>query len=94
MMEDLFERIYEAMMGMAVNPNPPFPVENAFADGSECEKLYKELFELKIKVGDRLHSDDDSDVEQICENFWDIVDILCREMFTYGVQAGQMSQKS
>lgn len=83
-MEDLFHCIYEDLQGVHVRPMAPFPVENIFAEGTVCDRLYGKIFENKIKICDRLGVDEDADLEEICSCFFDIMEVMCRKMFDYG----------
>lgn len=88
-MNDSFKSIYEAMLGVTSKPNPPFPVDDEFAADMPCDKLYEEIYALKMKLNNRLNQDEDSDLEAVCDNFWDIMEILCEKMYQYGMKAGQ-----
>ena len=60
-------------------------VENAYADGSTCDNLYREMGEAYERLRERLGAiDEDPDVEVIINNLLQIQTILCDRMFIYG----------
>ena len=60
-------------------------VENAYADGSECDRLYCELCDAYDRLRQRLGVvDEDGDVEIIIGNLLSIQAILCEKMYFYG----------
>lgn len=61
-------------------------VENAYAEGSECDRIYQEVYEACERVCERLGTayGEDEDVERIMDGMLEIQGILCRKMFEYG----------
>ena len=74
--------IYESMLGERVDPHPGIP--NAFACGEKCARLYDEIYKAVQRLSDRLGVEEDSDVELILDNFWEIDRELCLRMYCYG----------
>ena len=80
-----FEDVYYTMLGELVEPYALPAVENAYAPGGECDRLYTEIH----RASERLHSrlgvpQEDADVEIILSNFLSIQRILCEKIFRYG----------
>ena len=61
-------------------------VENEFAEGRYCEKLYSEMLAAYGRICQRLHetSGEDRDVEIIINNLLDIGRYQSMKMFNYG----------
>lgn len=76
------ERIYETLIGERLDPYPG--IDNAFADGSRCSNLYREIFAASQRICDRLGQEEDPDLELILDHFWSINRELCRLSFRYG----------
>ena len=80
-----FEDTYLTLCGEIHGEYAVVGVENAFADGSECDRLYAELSEAYERLRDRLGVvDEDADVEVIIGNMLAMQHILCEKMFHYG----------
>ena len=80
-----FEDIYRTLWGEIHGEYAVAGVENAFADGSECDRLYAELSQAYERLRDRLGVvDEDMDVEVIIGNMLTMQRILCEKMFLYG----------
>lgn len=81
----LAEEVYFALQGESCEPIPG--IENAFADGSVCDKCYSEMLDAYARLRDRLGArDEDEDVEIIISSLRRITDELCYRMFFYGAQ--------
>lgn len=61
-------------------------VENEFAEGGYCEKLYSEMLAAYGRICQRLHeqSGEDRDVEIIINNLLDMGRYQSMKMFSYG----------
>lgn len=61
-------------------------VENEFAEGRYCEKLYSEMLAVYERICQRLHeqSGEDRDVEIIINNLLDMGRYQSLKMFNYG----------
>lgn len=61
-------------------------VENEFAEGKECSRLYEGAFEAGRRICERLGKpdDEDRDVEIIMGNLLDICRVLSMRMYDYG----------
>lgn len=61
-------------------------VENEFAVGKECSRLYEEAFEAGHRICERLGKpdDEDRDVEIIMGNLLGICRLLSMRMYDYG----------
>ena len=78
------EYIYETLLGERVDPCPG--IENAFSDGMRCAELYEEIYQAKMRLCERLGTEEDPDVELLISNFFDITRELSMKMFRYGQQ--------
>lgn len=90
--DELFQRIYGDLNGAYPHPAAPFPVENAFAEGEPCMVLYKEVYDCRIRVSDRLDEKDDPDLDLIVDKMLEIAEILSRKMFEYGIKVQESRQ--
>ncbi|MCD8160594.1 MAG: hypothetical protein LUE61_05325 [Clostridiales bacterium] len=67
-----------------------YPVEesqyvyNQYAEGQPCEKLYNQVYTLKVKISERLGEDENKDVENLIDALQEIERILCMKMYEYG----------
>lgn len=89
MVNDFIERVYLSVSGELVSPVPG--VDNAFAEGEECSKLYEAAYQATIRLRERLGigDNDDSDLDIIADSIQAIQRELCRKMFIYGVVFGR-----
>ncbi len=61
----LFQDIYDSLTGQFEEGLELPWVPNAFADGSPCERAYREMLAVRDRIQDRLGGSDDADLEQI-----------------------------
>lgn len=86
----LKETIYNLMTGNHDVEN--YPLEDAhlvadeFAEGSECGRLYDEVYEANRRLCERLGVEEDTDVERIVSNMFKIAEILSYKMYDYGTE--------
>lgn len=78
------EKVYLSMLGELIQPLEGIP--NAFAPGTPCEKLYQQIYDAKCRLCDRLNAEEDSDVECILDNFFEINRELCLQMYHLGAE--------
>ena len=76
------ELIYLSVIGELVEPLPGIP--NAFAPGQRCDVLYQQIYEARCRLCQRLGVEEDPDVEQILDSFFEINRELCLEMYLLG----------
>lgn len=80
--------IYDLMSGnINIGAYPQFKrlcVEDEYAEGKPCAKLYAEAYELKLDLFDRLNSSDDEEVERMVDCLIEISRITSMKMFDYG----------
>ena len=76
------ERIYLSMLGELTEPVPG--VENAFAPGQPCEKLYQQIYDAKCRLCDRLGEEENEDLEAILDSFFEINRQMCLRMYRLG----------
>lgn len=88
--DKLKELIFELMNGSIDLERYPYPagqiVENEYAPGKECEKLYEEVYDANRRICERLGVDEDEDVATILNCMDEICRMLAYKMFDYGVR--------
>ncbi len=77
-----FEAIYETMTGMREKEYcVPF-VEDAFAEGSVCDKWYEEMRQAYERICDRLGvQNEDKDLDIMVQSMEKIQKELCRRIY-------------
>ena len=84
------ELIYNLMNGTYDLDRYPVPasqiVENEFEEGKTCADCYRKVFDANQRLCERLGTGEDSDIECIINNMYDIAHVLCLKMFDYGVR--------
>ena len=79
------ESVYETLTDVLNEPYQVPGVENAFAEGTLCTGLYREVYEANLRLCERLgQPEDDPDVELIINNLLQINKHLCLRMYHYG----------
>ena len=82
---ETINNIYLTLIGELCDEYRMSGVENLFAAGSECDRLYAQIFESYARLRERLGSDDeDEDVEIIINSFMRIEKLVAIRMFEYG----------
>lgn len=61
-------------------------IKSEFCEGSECDKLYGEVYDAKMRLNKRLNEDEDDDVETIINSMLDICRIIGCKMYHYGAE--------
>lgn len=79
MKESFAEQVYLTLSGLYISSFNIPGVENAFADGELCQKLYFDARDAYTRICERFGEEDgeDDDVEMIFHNFLRITQILC-----------------
>ncbi len=92
--KELKERIYDLMNGVydltrcKLIEECEF-VEDEYADGKPCERLYSDMLDAFHRVSARLGVQEDSDAEAM-RNCWEQIGRhMCMKMFDYGVYCAQ-----
>ena len=81
--KELIERVYLSALGELIVPVEG--VENAFCEGSVCDKSYEEMLAAYARLRTRLQvCEEDDDVEVIINSLRRITEQLCHQMFLYG----------
>ena len=87
------ERVYETLSGLLLDEYCVPGVENAFAEGSPCATLYKDVLDAYARICERLGTEEeDADVEIIINAFLEMNKILRCKMFEYGFKMTDNSQ--
>lgn len=60
-------------------------VANAFAEGEPCADRYREIFETENRLCERLGVENDPDVDMLADGFLEIMEIVSKKMFDYGM---------
>ena len=76
------EKIYLSMLGELTEPEPG--VQNAFAPGQPCAELYRQIYEAKCRLCDRLGEEENDDLESILDCFFEINRQMCLRMYRLG----------
>ena len=76
--------VYESLIGEQEEGHRVPTVENAFLPGSECDRLYTEVYNANCRICQRLGVAEDRDLEEIIHNLWKISRILSIKMYGYG----------
>ena len=81
--------VYDALLGQ-FPPGYPVPgIENAFAEGAKCQKLYDQVYDAQRRLEERLGVEPyDKDIECIVSCMQDIQNELCYLMYCYGAKFG------
>lgn len=94
----LAERVYDLVLGLYDSNDHPVSqitfVENAFAPGKPCDRLYEEMHDAASHICERLGVENDKDVESIIYNWMDMMHIVSIKMFEYGMKFAQEHDKS
>lgn len=95
--EQLKELIFDLMSGTIDLERYPYPsgiiVENEYAKGKTCEKLYAEVYDANRRICERLGVDEDQDVETIISCMDEICRVFAYKMFDYGAKKEVFYQK-
>lgn len=79
------ENVFDTLTGSLCEEYTIPGVENAFAPGGDCDRLYRQVYEANCRLCDRLGKNDgDPDVELIINNLLQINRILSLKMYHYG----------
>lgn len=80
--------IYDLMIGSRNLEDFPVKesevVENEFEDGMYCDSAFKDVYDAKQKICERLDMEEDYDVECIISNLLCIAKYLSMKMYDYG----------
>ena len=88
-MERFFiDQIYDTLIGVAVGYDAVPGVENAFAEGSFCDRKDDEVYKARAYLENILTPSDNMNVDLIHSNMNDIQHELCIQMFRLGVRFG------
>ena len=84
------ELVYESLSGHLADTYRVPGIENAFAPGTPCEMLYRDILLAYFRLCQRLGvEEEDADIEIIMNSFLDIERILCLKMFDLGAKHGR-----
>lgn len=61
-------------------------IENEFSENRECEQLYGEVYNAKLRLAEKLGEDEDADIEQIINCMSKILRILAFKMYDYALK--------
>ena len=84
---DFKEYVYCSLMGALKEPYPE--VENLFAEGKLCEQLYKNMYETRLSLYNRLGVYDDHELDTIVGCLLSMQREVAFKMYDYGVKFGK-----
>ena len=80
--------IYDLLNGSLDLKRCPVPesqlVQDEFARGQLCDRLYEEIYQANLALCERLGVDSDDHIEQMINYFFQITERLCAKMYDYG----------
>lgn len=80
--------IYDLLNGSLDLDRCPVPesqlVQDEFARGRLCDRLYEEIYQANLALCKRLGVDSDDQIEQMINHFSQITERLCDKMYDYG----------
>ena len=88
MRENTVDIIYDLVNGARIRQPEDPRVENLFATGRECEKLYNDVYEANLRLCQRLGVEEDADVEIIINSLLRIGELVGKRMYCYGTEYG------
>ena len=89
------QRVYDSLSGELLGEYRVPGVEDAFAEGKPCERLYRRVLEAYERLRTRLETvDEDADVESIIDDFLAINRIIGLKMYEYGYEHGKLTAKN
>ena len=80
------EMIYDAVLGELTEKI--HDVESKFLEGSKCSQLYEEIDQARCRICERLGVDEDTDLELIIDNFFEMNREIGMQMYRYGKKLG------
>lgn len=90
------EIIYQIMNGYIDSNVKEFTkeivIEDEFANGKECEQLYNQVYQAKLRLEKKLGEYDNKDVELIISYMSNISEILSMKIYDYGKIASVTNQ--
>lgn len=89
-MKDRFvEDVYDTLRGVMILQGRIDGVENAFAPGGACDRLYAQMLDAYERLRNRLGVvDEDADVEIIISSLMRIEREISHRMYAYGAKFG------
>ena len=87
-MNNFEENVYETLIGVRSGNNRVPGVENAFAPGEYCDRMYLQMHEYRERLWARLGSQEDEDLEHLIMALESIQHTLCLQMFRLGRELG------
>ena len=83
------EEVYATMCGNLISGFRIVGVENAFAEGKDCDRWLRDAYEARDRVRERLGvNGEDEDLECILNSLLCIEHTLCLKMYEYGAKFG------
>lgn len=88
------ESVYETLTDALTEPYQVPGVENAFAEGTLCSSLYREVYQANLRLCERLGQPEaDPDVELIVNNLLTITREIGLKMYHYGQTFADQSDR-
>ncbi len=80
-------KIYEALTGMCSYRLPYTEVEDLFEEGKACDILYNNVYDAKLRLNQRLGTEEDRDIELMISCLLEICRIVAYRMYPYGAKS-------
>ncbi len=77
---ELYDDIYDSLIGELTEDTALSWVPNAFAPGSDCDRAHSRLLQARDRVLEKLGKDDDPNVEQMLDEMHIIQYALCHQI--------------
>lgn len=78
------EYVYLSLIGALIEPYPE--VDNLFAEGEKCEKLYAKVYDASQRLCERLGEVEDEDLEIIVSSMLNMQREIALKMYEYGAK--------
>ena len=93
---ELKNTIYEMVLGEQLQQELKHngvvvQIENVFEEGSECDKLYENVYQLNREICKKLHVEEAKEVEALIGNLNEIQYIVAMKMYDYGYQMAKIN---
>ena len=90
----LFEQIYGTVTGDLLPEYCVPGVENAFAEGSLCDREYQQIVDARARIYERLQvTDEDEDMEIIFNSFLHIQNEIAEKIFSLGMDHNKFENR-
>lgn len=89
MQENYIDIVYDLVTGTRIPQIGDPEVENLFAIGRECEKLYNQVYTANLHLCEQLSVQESADAEIIVNSMLRICALVGKRMYHYGAEFGE-----